>query len=128
VKNKLNITKEKVFNSIIIISFIVFLIIQYNGLQRETYLKSNCVFTVGKAIKYSGTDDGGNSYIEYKYYVGSLKYTNYVPDDYKMGSPLKKYFKVKYSKIKPEISEMYLTEEVIDSTQIVKAGLKFKNK
>jgi hypothetical protein len=125
VKNKLNITQEKVFNSIIIISFIVFLIIQYNGLQRETYLKSNCVFTVGKTVRYSGTDDGGNSYIEYKYYVDSLKYINYVCDDYKTGSPLKKYFKVKYSKIKPEISEMYLTEEVTDSAQIVKAGFKY---
>lgn len=124
----MKITKEKIFNSIIIISFIVFLIIQYNGIQRETYLKSNYIFTVGKAVRYSGTDDGGNSYIEYKYYVERLKYINYVYDDYKKDSPLKKYYKVKYSKIKPEISEMYLTEEITDSTEIVKAGFKYKNK
>jgi hypothetical protein len=119
-------TKEKIFNSIIIISFVVFLIVQYNGSKRETYLKNNCLYTVGKVVRYSGSDDGGNSYIEYKYYVDRLKFVNYVRDDYKMGSPLKKYFKVKYSKIKPEISEMYLTQEVIDSVQIVKAGFKYK--
>lgn len=97
-------------------------------MQRETYLKSNCVFTVGKAVRYSGTDDGGNSYIEYKYYVDKLKYINYVCDDYKKDSPLKKYYKVKYSKMKPEISEMYLTEEITDSAEIVNAGFKYKNK
>ena len=121
-------TKEKLFNFIIIISFVVFLIVQYNGSKRETYLKSNCLYTVGKALRYSGSDDGGNSYIEYKYYVDSLKFVNYVNDNYKMGSPLKKYFKVKYSKLKPEISEMYLTKEITDSTEIVKAGFKYKNK
>ncbi|ESU21243.1 hypothetical protein FCR2A7T_06700 [Flavobacterium cauense R2A-7] len=50
-----------------------------------------------------------------------------VLDDYEKGKPLNKFFKVKYSKIKPEISEMYLTEEIIDSVQIVKAGFKYTN-
>lgn len=38
------------------------------------------------------------------------------------------FFQSKYSKVKPEISEMYLTDEVIDSAQIVKAGFKYIKK
>lgn len=56
--------------------------------------------------------------------IGVL-YTVY--KNYEMASPLNKYYKVKYSKVKPEVSEMYLMEEITDSAEIVKAGFKYKN-
>jgi hypothetical protein len=125
---ELKITETKIINSILIIGFLGILGTQYIGSQRNNYLKSNYGFTVGKTIRYSGSDDGGNSYIEYRYYVNRMTYYNFVCDNYKKRSPLKKNFKVKYSKIKPEISEMYLTEEITDSAEIVKAGFKYITK
>jgi hypothetical protein len=83
------------------------------------------MFTIGKTVRYSGSDDGGNSYIKYRYYVDSLKYFGLVKDDYKNGAPINKYFKVEYSKIKPEISRMYLNSEILDSTKITKVGFKY---
>lgn len=125
--NKIIQTEQKLLNIIYIIVALVILYAAYESSKREDYLKQNCEFTVGKAFEYSGT--GGNKgYVAYKYFVDSLKYTGAVRRNYEMASPLNKYYKVKYSKVKPEISEMYLTEEIIDSIEILKSGFKYKKK
>lgn len=121
----MKISENKVLVTILIICCIAFLIIQYNGSQRQQYLQNNYTFTIGKTVRYVRTDDGGNNYIKYRYYVDNMTFFHFVKDDYKNGSPLKKFFRVKYSKVKPEISEMYLSEEVIDSAQIARAGFKY---
>ena len=118
----MKITENKIINTILLVACLLLLVTQYNASKRENYLKNNYAFTVGKTIRYSRNDHGGNNYIKYRYYVDGLTYFHLVCDNYEKGSPLKKFFKVKYSKIKPEISEMLLDEEVIDSTVTVVAS------
>jgi hypothetical protein len=118
---------QKLLTIFYVIVAIMILYSAYVSSKREDYLKQNYGFTIAKAFEYSGT--GGNKgYVDYKYFVDSIKYIGEVRRNYEMDSPLEKYYKVKYSKVKPEISEMYLTEEIIDSAEIVKAGFKYKKK
>lgn len=125
--NILNRIEKKMLYTVYTIVVLVILYTSYESSKRDDYLKENCEYTVGKAFEYSGT--GGNKgYVAYKYFVDSLKFIGEVRRNYETISPLGKYYKVKYSKVKPQISEMYLTEEITDSTEIVKAGLKYKNK
>ncbi|AYN03742.1 hypothetical protein EAG11_05800 [Flavobacterium sp. 140616W15] len=89
--------------------------------MRKKHLAQNFAFTIGKVYKYSGY--GGNEdFLVFKYYVNNIEFIGNKRRDYEMDSPLKKFYKIKYSKVKPEISEMYLTEEITDSSKIVKAG------
>lgn len=124
--NKLVITKEKSQNILYIIFVLVILYTIYVSSERKNHLKQSSEFTIGKTFKYSGF--GGNEdFVAYKYYVNSIEYSGNKRRDYEMDYPLNKFYKVKYSKVKPEISEIYLTQEIIDSTEIVKAGFKYKN-
>ncbi len=87
-------------------------------------MNNNYDFTVGKTMKYEFANVFKDC-IEYKYYITNEKFIGCVYIDANISSPLNKFYKVKYSKIKPIISEMYLTEEIKDSVEIVKAGFKF---
>lgn len=95
----------------------------YKSSDYKSKLKDNYDFTVGMTTEYSFAD-GFSDCIEYKYYLNNIKFTGCVKFE-KVSNQLIKYYKVKYSKIKPEISEMYLNEEITDSTQVVNAGLKY---
>jgi hypothetical protein len=117
--------ETKIKNILYIILAIGVLYTVYNQTECDNYLKDNYEFTIGKATKYSGTG-GLDRNVAYKYYVNNNLYIGAVKRDYEMASPLNKYYKIKYSKIKPEISEMYLTKEITDSVEIAKAGFKFK--
>lgn len=55
-----------------------------------------------------------------------MKYIGCIVNDSNISSPLSKFYKVKYSKENPEISELYLTNEIKDSVEIYKLG--FLNK
>lgn len=119
-----NIEKQ---NIVIPICFVLVLIYMlYTGLVRENHLNNDYDFTVGKTIKFEFSD-GFKDCIKYEYYVGDVKFVECVTVDSKIISPLNKFYKVKYSKEKPEISEMYLDEEIKDSIQIIHAGFKNKN-
>ncbi len=98
-------------------------IIFFYSLQKEYYFYNNSEFGVAKTIEYISAGPVHKD-IEYVYYVNKLKYTGTIGEDYDIKSPLNKFYKVKYSKTKPEISEIYLSERVTDSAQIVKAGFK----
>lgn len=120
-------SETKLKNILYAILSIGVLYIVYKNIAFDDYLKDNYEFTIGIATKYSGTG-GLERNVAYKYYVNNNVYVGAVKRDYEMTSPLNKYYKVKYSKVKPEISEMYLTEEITDSTEIANAGFKYKNK
>lgn len=123
--NKFDRIERKMLYAIYIIIAFVILYTAYESSKRDDYLRRNCEFTIGKVFEYSGT--GGNKgYVAYKYFVESLKYTGEIRRNYETDSLLNKYYKVKYSKVKPEISEIYLAEEITDSTEIVNAGLKYE--
>lgn len=117
--------KKNAKNAMFIISIGVVFYTFYKSSKQDSYLKTNFNYTTGKAINYSFSGDYENL-IKYFYIVKNSKYFGYTDRDYNMNSPLNKYFKVKYSIIKPEISEMYLINEITDSTKIVNAGFKYK--
>jgi hypothetical protein len=119
-------SETKLQNIMYVILAIGVLYTVYKNVEFDDYLKDNYEFTTGKATKYSGTG-GLDRNVAYKYYVNNNVYIGAVKRDYEMASPLNKYYKVKYSTVKPEVSEMYLTEEITDSSEIVKAGFKLKN-
>lgn len=123
--NKLTI-KDYVF----IVAFLAFFrVIIYwintnSDQDRKDSLKEHA-FTVGKTFKYS-FNDGFNNFIDYKYFVNGKKNVGHIDLDSHKNLPLNKYYKVKYSITKPEISEIYLEQEIKDSLEIFKAG--FNNK
>ena len=100
---------------IFIICALIIIITIYNGNEHQDSLKKNYAFTVGKTIEYK-YDDGFKDCIEYNYFVDSVKYINCVINDSNISSSEKKFYRVKYSKVNPEISELYLTNEIKDST------------
>jgi len=106
---------------IIVIIAVIAVSIMYSYFKKNNYLHQNFDFTVARTINYINAGDIYKD-IEYIYFVNNLKYTGYIKEDYDLKSPLKKYYKVKYSKIKPEISEIYLLEEITDCSEIVRAG------
>jgi len=123
--NKLILEKTQILNILYAIFVLGSLYAVYRGTNRQDYLKQNCEFTIGKAFEYTGTG-GDNGFVAYKYFVNSSIYKGDVRRNFEKASPLGKYYVVKYSKIKPEISEIYLNEEVIDSVKIVNAGFKYQ--
>jgi hypothetical protein len=91
--------------------------------EYDKYLKTNYSYTIAKTTKFSGT--GGRPYnIAYKYYVDGKKYESAIARDYNLKDPLRKFYKVKYSIEKPEISEINLNLQITDSQKIYKAGFK----
>ncbi len=106
---------------IFIICALIIIITIYNGNEHQDSLKKNYAFTVGKTIEYK-YDDGFKDCIEYNYFVDSVKYINCVINDSNISSAEKKFYRVKYSKVNPEISELYLTNEIKDSTKIYNSG------
>ncbi|MGQ7947143.1 hypothetical protein [Flavobacterium sp. WC2509] len=121
------ISKESGQNLILVIVGVIILYYVNKSYVTSKYLKSDYEFTIGKTLDFTGA--GGNKgFISYSYYVNNKKYMSDVRRKYKNDSQLHNFYKVKYSKVKPEISEMYLDEEITDSAEIVKAGFKYKNK
>ncbi|TDP57380.1 hypothetical protein [Flavobacterium dankookense] len=112
-------------NFMFIICAIVILYSIYSSSKHENYLSSEYGYTVGKTIKYNFAD-GQKNCIKYKYYVNNVKFVNCVVIDPKISCPINKFYRVKYSKIKPEISELYFTKRVIDTGEVFKAGLNFE--
>lgn len=113
-------SSKKIMLLIFILTIIFFI---YENLEFDNYLKDNYAFTVGKSTGYSGRG-GTNRSINFIYYVGNKRYEGSTSRDYELNSPLKRYYRVKYSTVKPEISEIYLDEEIIDTLEIIKAGFK----
>lgn len=113
-------------NIVIVICIVVILYSFYASNKRSDYLNNNYDFTIGKTIKYDRND--GFNCIEYKYYVRNVKFIGCITIDPEVSSQLNTFYKVKYSNIKPEISEINLSKEITDSVEIVKAGFKYKNK
>lgn len=114
-----------------IIMFICFMLVIlygiYNCFKRTYYLNNEYSYTIGKTIKYDFAK-GFKDCIKYEYFVNNIKYINCVTIDSKIRCPLNKFYRVKYSKIKPEICEMYLSKEIVDSAKIINAGLDYEKK
>lgn len=114
-------TKEKEpYIIFIVCAFVIFIAI-YNSNKYESNLEKDYGFTVGKTLEYKFAD-GFKDCIEYKYFVDSLKYIGCVINDSNISTVKNKFYKVKYSKENPEISELYLTNEIKDSTKIYSSG------
>jgi hypothetical protein len=111
------------YGKVIIFSLSVLLFIYLINIpsEREEYLNGECVWTIGKTIKYSGEF---NECIEYNYFVDGKLCYNSANEDENVSDPLKRFYLVKYSKIRPEFSEMYLDKEITDSIKILKTGYK----
>ena len=118
-------TKEKEQNIIYIVCALVILIAVYNSNKHTSQLKTDYSFTAGKTLEYKYAD-GFKDCIEYKYFVDSLKYIGCVINDSNISSVKNKFYRVKYSNVNPEISELYLTNEIKDSTKIYNSGFLHK--
>lgn len=111
-------------NIFFLITMIIILVISSKFSSRKNILSNNYEFTIGKTIKYEFYD-GFKDCITYEYYIDDKKFTGSEVIDPKVNLPINKYFKVKFSKMKPNISELNFSEQVIDSSIIIKAGFKF---
>ncbi|NMH27849.1 hypothetical protein [Flavobacterium silvaticum] len=92
-----------------------------NCLKKPDQLNSGYNFTIGKTLEYSFAD-GHKDCISFKYFVASIKYMGCVVNDSQISSPLGKFYKVKYSKEDPEMAQIYLTDEISDSSEIYSSG------
>lgn len=105
----------------IIVCVLVLFSMIYNSAKHSRQLNDDYGFTVGKTLKYDFAD-GHKDCIEYKYFVDSIKHIGCVVNDSQISSPLGKFYKVKYSKADPEVVELYLTNEIKDSSKIYNSG------
>lgn len=112
---------------VIVICMIVILHSIPTSYKQNNYFSNNYAFTIGKTLKYEFAD-GFKDCIEYKYYVRNVKFIGCITIDHEVSAQLNTFYKVKYSKIKPEISEIYLSKEITDSVEIIEAGFKYKKK
>lgn len=114
-----------------IIMFICFMLVilygLYNSIKRSYYLDNDYAYTIGKTVRYQFAK-GFKNCIEYTFFVNDKKYDGCVVIDPEVCCPLNKFYRVKYSKIKPEICEMYLNQEVKDSSKIMDAGLEYEKR
>ncbi|MDI9256757.1 hypothetical protein [Flavobacterium sedimenticola] len=117
--------KIKELNIIMIVYTIVILYSLYSSLRRQDYLSREYSFTVAKTIKYE-FNKGWKNCIKYKYYVNNKKFEGCLTIDSEKKCSIGKFYKVRFSKIKPDISEIYVNEEIIDSAEISNAGFDFK--
>ena len=97
----------------------------YKNIESDIYLNGNCNYTVAKALSFSGRG-GAPRYVDYIYTVNNIEYSASQRRDYDVDSIIDRFFKVKYAIDKPDISEMYLKQEVTDTVQILEAGFKIK--
>jgi len=111
-------------NIIFIVCAIVILYQVYKSSKYESYLQSEYKYTIGKTIKYE-FNDGTKDCVQFKYYVNGKKIINCEIINPNICCPLNKFYRVKYSKVKPEICELFFSKEVKDSSEIIKAGLDY---
>lgn len=78
-------------------------------------------YTIAKTTGYSGRG-GTERNINYMYFVNNKKYERANKRDYDYKDPLKKYYVVKYSRKKPNVSEIDLSQEITDTLKIREAG------
>ncbi|CAL2082194.1 conserved hypothetical protein [Tenacibaculum sp. 190524A02b] len=99
---------------LILLTIGFFYMINYFEEEKETLLASNTGITVCKVVGLNGTKISGN---ELEYYVENKKYTKYDSNnaEYIDGE----LFKLKYSKVKPKVSEVLYTEPVIEINDYV---------
>ena len=100
--------------------FLIFMI--YKFFEYKYFINSNDTEeTIAKTVDFSGRG-GTRRFIDYIYIVNDIKYEGTIRRDYDYKDPLKKYYVVKYSKDKPEVSELDLSQEVTDTLKIREAG------
>src|SRR5690554_4844297 len=100
--------------------FIIFMI--YKFIEHKYFINSNYTEqTIAKTIEYSGSG-GTRRFIRYRYFVNNKKYERAIRRDYDLKDPLNKYYVVKYSRKKPKVSELDLSQEVTDTLKIREAG------
>ncbi len=100
--------------------FIIFMI--YRFVEHKYFINSDDTEeTIAKTIEYSGSG-GTRRFIRYRYFVDNKKYERAIRRDYDLKDPLNKYYIVKYSKDKPKVSELDLSQEVTDTLKIREAG------
>jgi len=116
--------KKKILNITILSVFIIIVLSILNEEEdKKSLLNKNYSHTIAKVISKDFT---GKIYgIKYCYYINSKYYTG-VKSTPNSENFLDKYFVLKYSKEKNDISEIYLNNEVLDSLKIVNAGFKLK--
>jgi len=126
----IKILRENYITGVFLFCSSIFLYQVYRSIdtdiEKEKYLKDNYSFTIAKTTKF------WKGFIEYKYYVDGKKYEGSIKSHYKVSiitkdnqeSILRKFFKIKYSNIKPEINHIYLNVRIIDSQKISRAGFK----
>jgi|SRR5690606_22736146 len=114
---------NKKYNNIIIplFAFCVIIFLLYKNWENKHFLNDeNAEFTIGKVVDYTGPAGQPIQY-KYRYYVYGEKYEGATKRE-KGSKALDKYYIVKYSKDKPKISELDLSQEVTDTLKIREAG------
>lgn len=100
----------------------ILLFVLYKTFEDNYYLRYDDLdYTIAKTIRYSGRG-GTERNINYLYFVDNKKYERANKRDYDYKDPLNKYYVVKYSKKKPNVSEIDLSQEVTDTLKIREAG------
>lgn len=105
---------------------IILIFVLFNSVRlrkNEKKINETGLSTVGKVIDKDFT--GKMFGIKYSYFVNSKYYTG-VKQTNGAKNYMYKFYIIKYVKENPEISEIYLNEEVTDSIEIVKAGFTFQ--
>src|SRR5690554_3626529 len=117
--------KEKKHNQSRIMNIIfgvVIIFLLYKTFEGKYHLSSDDLdYTIARTTGYSGRG-GMESYIDYVYFVDNKKYERANKRNYDYKDPLKKYYVVKYSRKKPNVSELDLSQEVTDTLKIREAG------
>lgn len=116
--------KKKIFNFAVLSVFVyIVLTILLKEDNNKKLLSNDFSFTVAKVVSsdFSGKIRG----VKFCYYVDSICYEGIgstpVPEKY-----IGKYFILKYSNRKKNVSKINLNEEILDSLRIVNSGFNLK--
>lgn len=117
--------KEKIIGTIGIIIFIVFFyLISRDTKKFESNIREHKYQTICKVYRIETRRSFIHAY--FYYYYNGLKYEAWENINFSGDNVINKFFKVDLSTENPAYSKIYFDQEVTDSTEIVKAGLKYE--
>jgi hypothetical protein len=111
------------FGLFIAIALITIAVVDTN--KREKSINDNKYETIGEVYKFNSNKSFRRYY--YIYYFKGVKYFNDQDlDEFGREECIGRYYKINLSSKNPEYSKIFLDQEVMDSTEIVNAGFKYK--
>jgi hypothetical protein len=114
--------KEKISGTILISFFVVIYFISDNNKKtKKNSIEENKKMSIGKVYKFEKSKSF--QFYDFTYFYDGIKYKN-AKDAKRMGgnSLVGRYFRIELSTKEPKYSNIFLDQEVTDSTEIVKAG------